>query len=201
MSDSHASNPLLRPWDTAYGLPPFDLVKPEHFVPAFEVAMAEHLAELDAIAAQTAAPDFRNTIQAFDEAGRLYVRVGNLFWNLSSSETSPALQAIEIELSPRVAAHGNAIYMHAGLFRRIASLYTQRTTLGLDAEQLRLLERQYLDFVRAGALLSETDRARYAQLTEKLATLSTQFAQNVLADEASFVLPLDGEADLAGLPA
>lgn len=200
MSDVHASNPLLQPWNTPYGLPPFDLVKPEHFVPAFDIAMAEHLAELDAIAAQTAPPDFQNTVQALDEAGRLYVRIGNLFWNLSSSETSAALQAIEMELSPRTAAHANAIYMHAGVFARIAALYAKRETLGLDAEQLRLLERKHLDFVRAGALLSEHDRARYAELTETLATLSTQFSQNVLADEASFALSLEGEADLAGLP-
>ncbi|CAM2148608.1 peptidyl-dipeptidase Dcp [Pararobbsia alpina] len=200
MSDSLASNPLLQPWNTPYNLPPFDKVKPEHYVPAFDVAMAEHLRELDAIAANAAAPDFVNTVQAFDESGRLFMRVSNLFWNLTSSETSPALQTLEMELSPKLAAHANATYMHAGVFARIAALYARRDTLGLDSEQLRLLERKHLDFVRSGALLSDADRARYAELTEELATLSTQFSQNVLADESTFALTLTSEADLAGLP-
>ena len=201
MSDTRASNPLLQPWNTPYDLPPFDQVRPEHFTPAFEVAMQAHVAELDAIASNPAAPDFANTVQAFDEAGRLFVRVSNLFWNLTSSETSPELQAAEMALAPRLAAHENAIYMHAGVFARLAPLYAQRDSLNLDAEQQRLLERKHLDFVRAGALLSEQDRIRYAHLVEELATLSTQFSQNVLADEASFALELVTEADLAGLPA
>ncbi|RKP56643.1 M3 family metallopeptidase [Pararobbsia silviterrae] len=201
MSDSRAANPLLQPWNTPYDLPPFVDVKPAHFAPAFEVAMAEHLAELDAIASNATAPDFANTVQAFDEAGRLYTRIAHLFSNLTSSETSPELQSVEMALAPRIAAHENAIYMHAGIFERLATLHAKRDALGLDAEQHRLLERKHLEFVRAGARLSNDDRARYAQLTETLATLSTQFAQNVLADEAAFALPLVGDADLAGLPA
>lgn len=201
MSDSRTSNPLLQPWNTPYSLPPFDTLESEHFAPAFEVAMAEHRAELDAIASNPAAPDFANTVQAFDESGRTFVRVSHAFWNLTMSETSAALQTIEMDLAPVLAAHESAIYMHAGVFARLAPLYAKRDALGLDAEQKRLLERKHLAFVRAGALLSGDDRARYAQWTEELATLSTKFSQNVLADEATFALQLDGEADLEGLPA
>ncbi len=194
------SNPLLTNWDTPHGLPPFDAIRAEHFKPAFDAAFAEHRAELDAIAANPAPADFDNTLAAFDRAGRLLARLDGLFYNLTASETSPALQAVERELAGPVAAHSNAIYMHAGLFKRIDSLYEHRQGLGLNAEQLRLLERAHLDFVRAGAKLDAKSQARYAQVMERLAELSTTFAQNVLADESSYRLVLRTEEDLAGLP-
>ena len=200
MSDIHATNPLLQDWNTPYGLPPFDLIKAEHFVPAFEIALPAHLAEIDAIAAQTAAPTFANTLAAFDESGRLNSRISLLFENLTASETSPALQAAEVALAPKLAGHKNAIYLHAGLFARIDALYAERARLDLDPVQLRLLERVHLDFVRAGANLPPQSRARYSAVTERLAALSTQFTQNVLADESSFALALEDEAALAGLP-
>lgn len=200
MSDIHATNPLLQDWNTPYGLPPFDQVKAEHFVPAFEIALPAHLAEIDAIAAQTAAPTFANTLAAFDESGRLNSRISLLFENLTASETSPALQAAEVALAPKLAGHKNAIYLHAGLFARINALYAERSRLDLDPVQLRLLERVHLDFVRAGANLPPQSRARYSAVTERLAALSTQFTQNVLADESGFALALEDEAALAGLP-
>lgn len=194
------SNPLLQPWDTPHGLPPFDRVRPEDFAAAFEVALAEHRAEIDAIGGQDSAPDFDNTVAAFDRSGRLRARLEGLFHNLTSSETSPALQAVEMQLAPRMAAHANAIYMHAALFRRIDALYAQRASLGLAAEQRRLLERVHLDFVRAGAKLAGAAQQRYGQVMERLAELTTRFGQNVLADESAFRLELRGERDLAGLP-
>jgi len=200
MSDIHANNPLLQDWNTPYGLPPFAQVKAEHFVPAFEVALPAHLAELDAIAAQAAPPTFANTLAAFDESGRLNNRISLLFENLTASETSSALQAAEIALAPKLAGHKNAIYLHAGLFARIDALYGERARLDLDPVQLRLLERVHLDFVRAGAKLPPQSRARYSAVMERLAALSTQFTQNVLADESGFALALEDEAALAGLP-
>lgn len=194
------SNPLLTPWDTPYGLPPFESVRAEHFRPAFEAAFAEHRAELDAIASNPAPASFDNTVAAFDRAGRLLARLDGLFYNLTSSETSPALQAAERELAGPVAAHVNTIYMHAGLFRRIDSLYQRRDSLKLSHEQMRLLDRVHLDFVRAGAKLQGRSQTRYAQVTERLAELCTRFAQNVLADESSYRLVLRTEEDLAGLP-
>ena len=194
------SNPLLQPWDTPFGLPPFDRIRAEHFAPAFEAARAAHLAELDAIAAQREAPSFENTIAALDRSGRLYWRIEGVFHNLAASDTSPALQQAERELAPQLAAHQNAIYMHRGLFERIAALHARRDELGLTPEQRRLLERFHFDFVRAGALLTDQAQQRYARVTERLAELTTRFGQNVLADEAAFRLELRSEAELAGLP-
>ena len=193
-------NPLLQAWTAPHGLPPFEQIRPEHFEPALAEAMRQHRAELDAIAAQPAAPDFANTVAAFDRSGRLLARIANVFDNLASSHTNPALQAAERALASPLAAHSNAVYMHAALFSRIAALYERRAALGLDAESLRLLERVHLDFVRAGARLPPAAQARYGAVMERLAALTTQFAQNVLHDESSFELRLDGEADLAGLP-
>nr|WP_316638371.1 M3 family metallopeptidase [uncultured Roseateles sp.] len=197
---SNATNPLLQPWNTPYGLPPFAEVRAEQFEPAFKQALSEQRAELDAIAAQTALPSFDNTLVAFDRSGRLLARLETLFYNLTASETSPDLQAVQRELAAPLAAHNNAVYMHAGLFARVDALYQQRESLGLTPQQLRLLERVHLDFVRAGARLQGAAQARYAQIMERLAELTTQFAQNVLADETGYRLVLRGEADLAGLP-
>ncbi len=194
------SNPLLQPWDTPYGLPPFSTVRPEHFAPAFEAALAAHRAEIDAIAANPAAPDFENTIAAFDRCGRLYYRIEQFFYNLTASETSPALQKVELEMAPVLAAHQNAIYMHPALYARIDALHARRESLGLSPEQRRLLERFHVDFVRAGARLQGEAARRYAQVTERLAELTTRFGQNVLADEAAYRLVLRDESELAGLP-
>lgn len=194
------SNPLLQTWDTPYGLPPFADVRPEHFRPAFDAALKAHLADIEAIATQAEPPTFDNTIAAFDRSGRLLARLEALFYNLAASETSPALQAVERDLAAPLAAHNNAIYMNAGLFRRIDTLHRDRDTLGLSPEQRRLVERFHLDFVRAGARLAPEAQARYAQVTERLAELTTRFAQNVLADESGYRLVLRTEADFAGLP-
>ncbi len=195
------ANPLIAAWNTPYGLPPFADVDAGHFVPAFAQALKAHRDEIDAIAASTGAPSFENTIAAFDRSGRLLTRIDSLFHNLAASETSPALQAVEREMAAPLAAHNNAIYMHAALFKRVDALHAARGQLKLDADQLRLLERVHLDFVRAGANLSRDAQKRYADVTEKLAELTTSFSQNVLADEAQYQLVLKGEDDLAGLPA
>src|SRR5438552_2670076 len=194
------SNPLLQPWNTPYGLPPFADIAPAHFKPAFDQALKEQLAEVDAIGASPQPPSFDNTLAAFDRSGRLLARLDGLFYNLTSSETSPALQAVELEVAPLMAAHASAVYMHGGLFRRIDALQAQRDSLDLTSEQRRLLERVHLDFVRAGAQLAPHEQARYAQVMERLAELTTRFSQNVLADESAYQLVLRSEAELAGLP-
>ncbi|MFN5048536.1 M3 family metallopeptidase [Roseateles sp.] len=196
-----ASNPLLQDWnDQPYGLPPFARIEAAHFAPAFEAALAEHRAELDRIAAQDQPPSFENTIAAFDRSGRLLARLEHLFYTLGASATSPELQAAQRALAAPLAAHGNAVYMHAALFKRVDALYAERQALGLSPEQLRLLERIHLDFVRAGAKLQGEAQARYAQVVERLAELHTLFGQNVLADESGYQLLLRGEDELAGLP-
>jgi len=194
------SNPLVQPWNTPHGLPPFAEVRAEHFRPAFDAALGEHLADIDAIASSSEPPSFENTVAALDRSGRLLARVEALFYNLTSSETSPALQAVEREMAAPLAAHNSVVYMNARLFERIDTLHAQRATLGLAPEQLRLLERFHLDFVRAGAKLGGAAQKRYAQVMQSLAELTTRFGQNVLADESAYRLVLRGERDLAGLP-
>ena len=193
-------NPLLTVWDAPFGLPPFESVRPEHFKPAFESGMREHREELQHIGAQSEPPTFDNTMARFDASGRLLSRVEALFHNLAASATSDALQAVQREMAAPLAAHWSAVYMDAALFARIDALHAQCEQLNLSAEQRRLLERVHLDFVRSGARLAGASRARYAQLMQRLAERTTTFAQNVLHDEASYFLKLQGEADLEGLP-
>ena len=195
------SNPLLQPWDAPHGLPPFEATRTEHFEPAFAAALEQHLAEIDAIGAGAEPPTFDNTVTALDRSGRLLRRIENMFYNLTSSETSPALQAVEMRMAPLLAAHGSAVSMHRGLFARIDALHAQRETLALTPEQMRVLERFHFDFVRAGAKLGDAEQKRYAQVMERLAGLTTRFGQNVLADESGFRLVLRDEAEMSGLPA
>ena len=193
-------NPLLKPWNTPYGLPPFEAIHTEHFEPAFEVALKAHRAEIDAIGNAVAAPDFDNTIAAFDRCGLLLGRIRSLFHNLTSSATSPELQAVQRRMAPVLADHHSAVAMHRPLFARIDALHAQRDAVALTPEQRRLIERFHTDFVRSGARLQGADRQRYAQIMARLAELTTRFGQNVLADEAAFQLVLRGPADTAGLP-
>lgn len=198
MSDA-TGNPLLEPWTAPHGLPPFDRVRPEHFAPAFEQAMRAHRDELDAVAARADA-DAATALAALDAAGQPLARLSHLFYNLTASRTSPALQQVQREMAPRLAAHEQAVLTHPGVFARLEALHERRDALGIDAESRRLLERLHRDHVRAGARLGAAAQARHAQIVQRLATLTTQFAQNVLADESRWQLELRGEADLAGLP-
>ena len=199
MSASAAANPLLASWSTPFEAPPFAAIAPEHFQPAFEKALAAHRAEIDSIAADTAPPTFGNTIVALENSGRLLDRVSAVFWNLAGSNTNDALQAIEREISPKLAQHWNAISSNAALFARVDAVMKDAATAELNAEQRRVIERTHLGFVRAGAQLDAAGKKRMGEIIQRLATLGTQFSQNVLADEKSYVLPLT-ENDLAGLP-
>jgi peptidyl-dipeptidase Dcp len=196
----HATNPLLAAWTAPHGLPPFAEIRAEHFEPALREAMRRHRVELAAIATQAAAPDFDNTLAAFDRSGALLERIGAVFYTLAASATSAELQAVQRALAAPLAAHRNAVYMDAALFARIDALFLRRGELGLGAEALRLLERVHLDFVRAGARLAGAQQQRYAQVMEELAALTTRFGQNVLHDESTWTLPLPDAAATAGLP-
>ncbi|MCP8938630.1 M3 family metallopeptidase [Alsobacter sp. SYSU M60028] len=198
--DTPESNPLLAAWDTPFETPPFAAIRPEHFRPAFEAAFAAHRAEIDAIAADPSPATFANTIDALELSGETLSRVGGVFWNLAGAHTSPELQAIEREISPIAAKHFSDIGMNAGLFARIDALWSRVDELGLDDEQKRVLELTHKRFVRSGAKLALQAKQRLSQIVERLATLGTQFSQNVLADEADTLVELEGEAGLAGLP-
>ncbi|MBV9015608.1 MAG: M3 family metallopeptidase [Alphaproteobacteria bacterium] len=192
-------NPFFLDWDTPFGLPPFDRIRPQDFPQAFERGMKEHLAEIAAIAGSTEPPSFANTVEAFERSGRLLRRVGRVFSNQTASATNPELDAIDRDYAPKLAAHRSKIMLDSRLFTRIDALWRRRDSLGLAPDQSRLLERHHLNFVRAGALLDPAHKARMAQITERLATLHTSFGQNVLHDEDEWRLVLD-EGELAGLP-
>ena len=193
------TNPLLDPWVGAFGLPPFAAIEPEHFRPAFDQAVYEHRGEIDAIAASAARSTFENTIAALEKSGRNLERISNAFFVLAGANTSDAIEAIERDISPLLARHANALYLNPGLYARIAELFSARESLNLDPEQARVLERYHTRFVRAGAALEKEAQDRLAAINERLASLGTQFGQNVLADEKSFAMVLE-ESDLAGLP-
>ena len=194
-----AENPFFTTWDTPFGMPPFDRILPEHFPAAFDCGMDEQIAEIAEIVASSAPPTFTDTIEAIERSGRLLDRARRVFSNLDSSDTNPALEAIARDYAPKLAQHQTRIALDAGLFARIADLYARRGELGLAEDQMRLLERHHLRFVRAGARLGPDQKARMAAISERLATLHTLFGQNVLHDEREWRLVLD-EADLEGLP-
>ncbi len=194
------TNPLLEPWTAPHGAPPFDRLRPEHFPPAFDAALEEHRREIDAIASNRDAPTFENVVVANEKAGGHLQRVMAAFSALASAETNDAIQAIEREIEPRLAAHRAAILLDPALFARVDAVFKVRAGLGLDAESLRLVERVHDTFVRAGAALDERSRARIAAIEEELAGRSTRFQQNVLNDTKDWLLLLEREDDLVGLP-
>ena len=192
-------NPLLTASTLPYHLPPFELIKDEHFAPAFELGLAEDLKENEVITNNPAAPTFENTIVAMELTGKLLDRTSLAFGVLSASLTNPTLQKLEAELSPKLAAHRDAIQLNPALFARVQALYDARDTLGLDAESKRVLWRYYKDFVRAGAKLAETDKTKLKALNAELAVLSTKFSQSVLKEVAASAVLVDTRAELAGL--
>ncbi len=192
-------NPFFRESTLPYAMPPFDQIKDEHYLPAYLQGMEQHLAEIAAIANNSEAPTFANTVVAMEQSGRLLVRVARVFRNLNSAHTNEAMQAVEKTVAPLYAAHFDAIYLNDLLFARLDSLYEQRASLGLDAESLRLLERYHTDFVRAGARLDEAQKTRLRAINSELAELSTAFGQNVLAETNQSAVLVDSLEALAGL--
>ena len=195
-----AGNPLLEPWTGPFGAPPFARIRPEHFRPAFDAALAQRRAELAAIAADPAPPTFDNTIVALERSGKALDRVEATFFNLAGSDSNDALQEIERDMAPILSRERSAMLQNAALFRRIEALWDGRAALALDPEASRTLDRYRTAFLRAGAGLDEEKKARLATIGERLATLGAAFGQNVLADEKAFVLVLNGGDDRQGLP-
>src|SRR6202034_1677882 len=192
------ANPLVMAWQTPCETPPFAEIAPEHFLPAFEQAFADHAAEIAAITHDPSAPDFANTVTALERSGKLLSRVSAVFYDLVSAHSNPALLEIDKEVSLRMARHWNPIMMNAVLFGRIALLHDNRATLRLTPEQMRLLERTYTRFHRAGAGLDEAAKKRMAEINERLAHLGTAFSHHLLGDEQDWLMEL-GEADRDGL--
>jgi peptidyl-dipeptidase Dcp len=194
-------NALLDPWTGPYGgVPAFDRIQVQHFRPALEAGMAAQLAAVERVAAEPAPPTFENTIAAMERSDRLLKRVRSVYEIWSSSMSTPEFQAVELEMAPRLAAFQDRITQNEALFARIAAVYEARESAGLTPEQRRLAWFYYTTFARMGARLPPAGKKRLSEINQRLATLYTNFAQNVLADETDYVLFLDGERDLAGLP-
>ena len=192
-------NPLLEKWETPYGVPPFDEIELSHYKPAFETAMAAHVAEIEAITSQSEEPTFENTILAYDRSGLLLEQVSLVFGMLSAADTNPEMQQIEAEMMPLLAAHSDRIMLNEKLFARIRTLYDERRNLGLNEKQNRLLEQIYNDFVRSGAMLEGAQRERLMAINEELSTTSVAYGQNILAENNAYVLFLESN-QTNGLP-
>lgn len=200
-SEVNMDNPFFKEWTTPYGVPPFDEINTEHYLPALKEGIKQREAEVDAIVANTAEPTFENTILALDKSGELLRKVTGTFYPLNSANTSDEMQALAREISPLMTRHSDNISLNPDLFRRIKSVYEKRNELGFDKEQMRATEKYYEDFVRGGANLSDTDQAKLRELNEELSKLSLQYGENLLAEtNRNFKLVIDNESGLAGLP-
>jgi peptidyl-dipeptidase Dcp len=195
-----ASNPFAKVSSLPFHYPAFDKIKDEHFKPAFEAGMREQLKEVAGIANNKAAPTFENTIVALERSGQLLARVSTTFSNLQGANTNDVLDAIDREMSPKLAAHHDAIFMNDKLWQRVKAIYDKRDALKLDAESKHLVERYHRDFVRAGANLSAADKEKLKAYNGEIASLQSTFAQNVLKEANASALVVDTRAELAGLP-
>ena len=192
-------NPLLGAWETPYGVSPFDRIRAHHFLPALELGRAQHEAEIEAIVEDRDEPTFENVIGAYDRAGGLLARTALILDMLCSAENTSELEAVQAEAAPLLAAHADRIRLDEGLFAKVRALYERREALGLDAEQLRLLEKTYRTFVRSGALLDAEQKERLKAIHAELAEAAVQFGNRIRAQNNDYVLLL-GASDLDGLP-
>jgi peptidyl-dipeptidase Dcp len=193
------ANPLLAASTLAFQAPPFDQIRDEHFKPAIEQGMREHLAEIEAITANTEAPTFANTIEALERGGQTLTRAFSVFMALVGADTNDTRQAINSEVSPKLASHLDEVFLNKTLFARVKAIYDQRDALGLTPEQLRLVEHYQRRFERAGALLDDASQTRLREINQRESTLSTEFSQRLLAASNAGGVLVDDVAQLDGL--
>lgn len=198
-SATATDNPFLQPNDLPFGVPPFDRIHDEHYQPAIEEGMRQHLAEVEAIAGQSSPATFDNTLVALERSGVLLTRALRAFSAVTGANTNDALQAAQVDLAPKLAEHSDAIYLDDRLFQRVRAIYEARHDLGLSTEDARLVDRYHLDFVRAGALLGESDKARLRDLNREESSLTTDFQNRLLAATKASALVVENVAELAGL--
>jgi len=197
-AEAPAANPLLAESELPYGMPPFDRIESEHFAPALERGMEQHMVEIEAIADNPESPTFDNTIVEMERSGQLLSRISRVFSALSGTVTDDTLQETQREMSPKLSAHRDAINLNPELFERVETLYQQREDLDLDPESLRLLERYHTDFVRAGARLDESQQERLREINSRLAELGTEFSQKVLAEVNDSAVVVESKDELDG---
>ncbi|QHV98254.1 M3 family metallopeptidase [Spirosoma endbachense] len=196
-----ATNPFFSPYNTPFGVPPFDQIKPEHFEPAIEEGIRQQTAEMATITKQTAAPTFANTIEAVEASGDLLRRVNIVLGNLNGANTNDQLQKIAQTVAPKLAKHSDDVMLNPLLFKRVKTVYEDRSKLKLSGDQLRLLEKMYRNFVRNGAALTLDKQDRLRQINGELSVLTLKFGQNLLAENNAYTLVIDKAEDLSGLPA
>lgn len=195
-----AKNPFLEEWKTPYGIPPFEKIQPEHFIPAFEIGMKQQEVAIKEIAANKETPTFKNTIEAIENSNLLLSKVSSVFSNLRSANTSPELQKIAGEIFPKLSAHSDNISLNEKLFKRIETVYNTREKSKLNPEQIRLSETYYKNFIRNGARLNDKEKNRLREINAELSRLTLEFGDNLLAENNNFVLVIEKESDLKGLP-
>jgi peptidyl-dipeptidase Dcp len=193
-------NPLLTEFSTPFGVPPFDQIKPHHYAPAFKLGMEEHMKEVDAVINNKDEPTFENTIVALDKGGELLAKVSRIFFGLAEANTNDSIQKIQVDISPELSAHNDAISLNPRLFSRIKSVYENQKKFNLDAAQTYILENLYKGFVRNGANLSPEKQEDLKKLNSELSVLTVQFDQNVMSETNDFKLVIDKKEDLSGLP-
>ena len=198
--ETPSENPFFTEWTTPFGVPPWGEIHEDHFLPAFERAIAGARAEVEAIAQNPEPPTFENTVAALDGSGLMMAKVGGVFFTLSGAETNDRVQEIAREVAPLASNLRDDILMNPQLFERVKAIYEQRAELELDVEQQHLLDKAYRDFQRGGAELSDTDKERTRVINSELSTLGLKFSDNVLAETNKYQLFIDSEEDLAGLP-
>lgn len=198
--ETAVANPFLEEWDTPFGVPPFEQIREEHYIPAFEEGMKQHKLEIEAIVNNSDSPSFANTVEALARSGELLTKVRNVFNNLTGAHTNEQLQKIEEEVKPLLAKHNDDINLNEDLFLRIKAVHRQKGALDLTTEQSMLLEKTYKEFVRGGANLNAEKKARFREINEELSVLSVKFDKNVLDETNAFELVIEKEEDLAGLP-
>ena len=194
------ANPLLTESTAPFGAPQFDQIKDEHYLPAFEQAIVEAKADIDAIVANPDEPTFENTIEAMEYAGQSLSKVAGIFYNVMEAHTNETLQEIAEKVSPMLTEYSMYVSLNNDLFQRVKAVYEKKDELGLAKDQMTLLENNYKDFVRGGANLSDEDKALYSKWSEELSLTTLQFSKNVLAATNAYTLHITDEADLAGLP-
>ncbi|MBR5568363.1 MAG: M3 family metallopeptidase [Bacteroidales bacterium] len=200
ISSCKMENPLLTESTAPFGAPQFDKIKNEHYLPAFEQGIAEAKAEIDAIVANEAEPTFENTIEAMEYAGQTLNKVASIFYAVMEAHTNETMQEIAEQISPMLTEYSMYVSLNTDLFQRVKAVYEMKDELGLDKDQMTLLEDNYKGFVRGGANLSDEDKAVYSKLSEELSLTTLQFSKNVLAATNAYTLHIADSADLAGLP-
>ena len=200
ISSCNMKNPLLVESSAPFGAPQFDKIENRHYLPAFEAGIAEAKAEIDAIVANEEEPTFENTIEAMEYSGEILSRVAGIFYNLNEANTSEEMQEIAQKVSPMLTEYSMYVSLNEPLFERVKAVYEKKDELGLDVDQMRLLENNYKGFVRGGANLSQEDKELYSKWSEELSLLTLEFSRKVLAATNAYTLHITDSADLAGLP-